>query len=126
MNPFEYANDLMVKESYDVDIEQRKDYKVFLINRSLSYQPDLIYIINEMNRYPDVEKKLHYDFLHSIIPKKKRPRKFWIKGKKLENLALVKEFFKYSNSKAETVLSVLTDGDIEYIKNKTKITNWEI
>jgi|TARA_B100001971_G_scaffold192333_1_gene196515 hypothetical protein len=118
MNPFEYANDLMVKESYDVDIEQRKDYKVFLINRSLSYQPDLIYIINEMNRYPDVEKKLHYDFLHSIIPKKKRPRKFWIKGKKLENLALVKEFFKYSNSKAETVLSVLTDGDIEYIKNK--------
>jgi len=118
MNPFEYANDLMVKESYDVDIEQRKDYKVFLINRSLSYQPDLIHIINEMNRYPDVEKKLHYDFLHSIIPKKKRPRKFWIKGKKLENLALVKEFFKYSNSKAETVLSVLTDGDIEYIKNK--------
>ena len=44
MNPFEYANDLMIKESYDVDIEQRKDYKEFLINRSLSYQPDLIYV----------------------------------------------------------------------------------
>jgi len=118
MNPFEYANDLMIEESYDVDIEQRKDYKEFLINRSLSYQPDLIYAVNEINRYPDVEKKLHYDFLHNIIPKKKRPKKFWIKGKKLENMEIVKEFFKYSNSKAETALDVLTDGDIDYIKSK--------
>ena len=118
MNPFEYANDLMVKESYDVDIEQRKDYKEFLINRSLSYQSDLIYIVNQINKYPDVEKKLHYDFLHVIIQKKKRPRKFWIKGKILENMDIVKEVFKYSNSKAETALSVLTDGDIDYIKIK--------
>tara|TARA_Y100001951_G_scaffold19652_1_gene14706 strand:+ start:3814 stop:4191 length:378 start_codon:yes stop_codon:yes gene_type:complete len=118
MNPFEYANDLMVKESYDVDIEQRKDYKEFLINRSLSYQSDLIYIVNEINKYPDVEKKLHYDFLHGTIAKKKRPRKFWIKGKILENMDIVKEVFKYSNSKAETALSVLTDGDIDYIKIK--------
>ena len=48
MNPFEYANDLMVKESYDMDIEQRKDYKEFLINRSLSYQLDLIYFVNQI------------------------------------------------------------------------------
>ena len=91
MNPFEYANDLMVKEGYDEDIEQRKDYKEFLINRSMSYQPDLIHLVNEINRYPDIEKKLHYDFLHNAIPKKKRPRKFWIKGKKLENMELLKE-----------------------------------
>ena len=118
MNPFEYANDLMIKESYDTDIEQRKDYKEFLINRSLSYQLDLIYAVNEINRYPDVEKKLHYDFLHNIIPKKKRSYKHWIKGKKLENIEIIKEFFKYSNSKAETALTVLTDGDIDYIKSK--------
>ena len=118
MNPFEYANDLMIEESYDTDIEQRKDYKEFLINRSLSYQLDLIYAVNEINRYPDVEKKLHYDFLHNIIPKKKRSKKFWIKGKILENMDIVKEVFKYSNSKAETALSVLTDGDIDYIKIK--------
>jgi hypothetical protein len=118
MNPFEYANDLMTKESYDSEIEDRKDYKKFLINRSLSYQSDLIYIINEVNRFPDIANKIHYDFLHYFIPKKKRPRKFWVKGKKLENLALVKEFFKYSDSKASTALSVLTEGDIEYIKNK--------
>ena len=120
MNPFEYANDLMVKEGYDVDIEERKDYKEFLINRSISYQPDLIHIINEINRYPDVDKKLHYDFLHYIIPKKKRPKKFWVKGKKLENMELIKEYFKYSDSKASTALSVLTEGDIEYIKSMTK------
>ena len=118
MNPFEYANDLMTKEDYEEDIEQRKDYTKFIINRSMSHQPDLIYMINEINKYPDVDKKLHYDFLQRGIPKKKRPYKHWIKGKKLENMELVKEFFKYSNSKAETALSVLTDGDIDYIKNK--------
>ena len=118
MNPFEYANDLMIKENYDTDIEQRKDYKEFLINRSLSYQLDLIYAVNEINRYPDDEKKLHYDFLHKIIHKKKRPYKHWIKGKKLENIEIIKEFFKYSNPKAETALDGLSDGDIDYIKNK--------
>ena len=118
MNPFDYVYDLMSCDCYDDHIEQRKDYKEFLINRSISYQPDLIHIVNEINRYPDVEKKLHYDFLQGVIQKKKRPKKFWIKGKKLENMELVKEFFKYSNSKAATALSVLTDGDIEYIKSK--------
>ena len=118
MNPFDYVYDLLSCECYDEHIEQRKDYKEFLINRSISYQPDLIHIVNEINRYPDVEKKLHYDFLQGVIQKKKRPKKFWIKGKKLENMELVKEFFKYSNSKAATALSVLTDGDIEYIKSK--------
>ena len=118
MNPFEYANDLMTKESYDSEIKDRKDYKKFLINRSLSYQMDLIYIVNEINKFTDIDNKTHYDFLYNIIPKKKRPRKFWAKAKRLENLALVKEFFKYSDSKASTALSVLTERDIEYIKNK--------
>ncbi len=69
MNPFEYANDLMTKESYDSEIKDRKDYKKFLINRSLSYQSDLIYIINEVNRFPDIANKIHYDFLYNIIRK---------------------------------------------------------
>ena len=33
-------------------------------------------------------------------------------------MEIVKEFFKYSNSKAETALDVLSDGDIDYIKSK--------
>ena len=81
MNPFEYANDLMTKSDCHSDIDQRKDYNKFIINRSLSYHSDLIHNVNEINKYPDVESKLHYDFLDNVIPKKKRSKKYWIKTK---------------------------------------------
>ena len=116
MNPFEYASDLITKEHYDSDISERKDYKKFLINRTLSYHIDLLHYINEMNLYTDVDDKLHYDFLYHSIDKKKRARKFWIKGKKIENIELIKSYFNYSNSKAEAALSLLSESDIEHIK----------
>ena len=49
MNPFEYAHDLVTKESYDEEVPDRKDYKQFLINRTLSYHNDIIHFVNEMN-----------------------------------------------------------------------------
>ena len=65
MNPFEYAHDLITKNKYDSDIPDRKDYKQFLLNRTLSYHNDLIHYINELNRYPDISDKGHYDFIIS-------------------------------------------------------------
>ena len=88
MNPFQYANDLMNKKDYDGDcIRERKDYKAFFVNRSLSYQPDLIHYANMMNENPMVETKAHYDFLHQTVEKKKRPFRPWIKTKKLYDLS---------------------------------------
>ena len=116
MNPFEYAHDLITKEVYDDEIPQRKDYKKFLINRTLSYYQDIVHIINEVNILPDISNQLHYDFIHKIVPKKKRSKKYWVKAKKYENLKVVKEYYNYSNQKALTALSVLSDKDIETIK----------
>ena len=119
MNPFEYANDLMKKKDYDGDcIRERKDYKPFFINRSLSYHPDLIYNANMMNEYPILEVKAHYDFLHQTVEKKKRPFRSWIKTKKLEDLAVVKEYYKYSNKRALECLDILTEGDIKSLREK--------
>ncbi len=110
MNPFQYANDLMKKKEYVGDcIRERKDYKPFFINRSLSYQPDLI---------PMLETKAHYDFLHQTVDKKKRPFRGWIKAKKLDDLAIVKEYYKYSNKRALESLSILSESDIQYMKEK--------
>jgi len=119
MNPFEYANDLMKKKDYDGDcIRERKDYKPFFINRSLSYHPDLIYNANMMNENPMLDIKAHYDFLHQTVDKKKRPFKGWIKAKKLEDLAVVKEYYKYSNKRALECLDILTEGDITSLREK--------
>ena len=119
MNPFEYANDLMKKKDYDGDdIRERKDYKPFFINRSLSYYPDLIYNANMMNENPMLEVKAHYDFLHQTVEKKKRPFRGWIKAKKLEDLAVVKEYYKYSNKRALECLDILTEVNINHLREK--------
>jgi site-specific recombinase XerD len=119
MNPFQYANDLMKKKDYVGDcIRERKDYKPFFINRSLSYQPDLIHYANMMNENPMLETKAHYDFLHQTVEKRKRPFRAWIKAKKLDDLTIVKEYYKYSNKKALESLNILTENDINKLKQR--------
>ena len=119
MNPFQYANDLMNKKEYVGDcIRERKDYKPFFVNRSLSYQPDLIHYANMMNENPMLETKAHYDFLHETVDKRKRPFRAWIKAKKLDDLAIVKEYYKYSNKKALESLNILTEDDINKLKQR--------
>jgi chemotaxis protein CheY-P-specific phosphatase CheC len=117
VSPFDIAHDLTSKERYDSDVSEMKSYTKFLLNRTLSYHPDLIAYANEMNIHIDVSDRLHYDFLHYSIDKKRRSKKFWAKSKKYEHLELVKEYFNYSNQKALSALSVLSDKDIETITN---------
>ena len=115
VSPFDLAHDLTSKERYEAESCEMKEYKTFLINRSLSYHGDLIGYVNEMNVHTDVCNRFHYDFLHHSIPKKKRSKKYWSKVKKIEHLEMVKEYFNYSNQKALSALSVLSDSDIETI-----------
>jgi hypothetical protein len=68
-----------------------------------------------MNVHTDVNNRFHYDFLHHSIPKKKRSKKCWSTSKQIEHLEMVKEYFNYSNQKALSALSVLSDSDIETI-----------
>jgi uncharacterized lipoprotein YehR (DUF1307 family) len=117
VSPFDLAHDLTSKDRYDSEACDNKQYTKFLINRSLSYHIDLIAYVNEMNVHTDLSDRLHYDFLHHSIDKKKRAKKYWAKSKKYEHLEMVKEYFKYSNQKALSALSVLSDEGIETIKN---------
>tara|TARA_B110000438_G_scaffold106696_1_gene104930 strand:+ start:20 stop:463 length:444 start_codon:yes stop_codon:yes gene_type:complete len=117
VSPFDLAHDLTTRERYDSDVSEMKSYTKFLLNRTLSYHPDLIAYANEMNIHIDVSDKLHYDYMHHSIDKKRRSKKYWAKSKKYEYLEMVKEYFNYSNQKALSALSVLSDSDIETIKN---------
>lgn len=117
VSPFDLAHDLTTRERYDSDVSEMKSYTKFLLNRTLSYHPDLIAYANEMNVHTDVSNKLHYDYMHHSIDKKRRSKKYWAKSKKYEHLEMVKEYFNYSNQKALSALSVLSDSDIETIKN---------
>ena len=119
INPFEFLNSInsTKKNLMDVDIDTEKSYNSFLVNRSLSYFPDTIFMSNEMNRLHHLDNKMQYDFLINIVRKKKRFSK-WDKPDERAGLECVKEYFGYSESKAKQAIVLLTESQIKTIKNK--------
>lgn len=94
-----------------------KSYQPYLVNKTFSYYLDTVLYSNEMNLHADVDNKLQFDYLLNSI----RPRKRfspWNKKEIDSDIEVIKEYYGYSNRKAEEVLSILSDAQIEYIKSK--------
>ena len=99
------------------DIGWEKNYPPYVINKCLSQHMDTIMYANEMNRLPNIDKRLQYDFFINTI----RPRKRfspWGKKKKVNDLDLVKQYYGYSNEKAKQALRILSPDQLDYIRNK--------
>ena len=94
-----------------------KNYPPYVINKCLSQHMDTIMYANEMNRLPNLDKRLQYDFFINTI----RPRKRfspWSKKQKVDDLDLVKQYYDYSNEKAKQALRILSPDQLDYIRNK--------
>ena len=93
-----------------------KKYPPFIINKCLAPFPDTVHLVNEMNVNHHLDSKLQFDFLlNSIRPRERYTP--WLKAKKIKNLDYVKEYYGYSNEKAKVALDILSDEQIETIKN---------
>ena len=120
ISPFDFANSInYTKENLMVDDWSEKQYNAFIINKSLSHGIDTVVAANEMNARPHLDAKLQYDFLCGFVRKKKRFNK-WLKAEKEENLEIIKEYFGYSNVRAQEALRLLSEADIEAIKGLLK------
>jgi len=121
-NPFDYVNSInqtknnLMRETENDQLAE-KGYNAFLSNRALSYHHDTVALANEMNLRSDSDKKLQYEFLLNTVRPKKRFAK-WDKKEDHGDLAAIKEYFGYGESKALQALAVLTDDQIEKIKIK--------
>ena len=114
LNSINYTKDDVFQE----DIEYvTKKYTPFIINRFLSYFPDTIIHVNEMNRLSSLDKKMQYDYLRLAIRKRKRFSK-WLKEEYPEDLECVKQYFGYSNEKAKQVLDLLDAEMIAEMKEE--------
>ena len=118
MNPFDYLKAINeTKKDIMVDDIAEKEYNPFIINRGLSFFRDTILYANEMNRYHHLDHRLQFDFFINIIKKKKRWSK-WIKPQEVANLELIKEYYGYSNEKAKSALSLMSNEQIEELKQR--------
>ena len=94
-----------------------KRYAPFIVNKCVAPFQDTIMLVNEINQFHHLDKKLQFDFLiNSLRPRKRYTP--WVKAMKLENLEYVKEFYGYNNEKAKVALDILTDEQISAIKQK--------
>ena len=88
-----------------------------MINRSLSYFNDTVILANEMNKYHHLDGRLQYSFLINIVRKRKRFSK-WNKPQKHNDIEVVKQYYGYSNEKAEQVLPLLSQPQLLELRKK--------
>ena len=122
MKPFDYVNEILQgKKNLIVDDETEKGYNPYLTNKALSNHLDCIGLANEMNQRPHLDNKLQFLFFINTVRSMKRPFNKWEKAEKLEDLECVKTYYGYSDSKARQAILLLTEEQIQIIRQKTDI-----
>ncbi len=98
--------------------QDERSYPKFMVGRALSNYPDTVLVANELNKHPNLDNKLHYDFCLNIIKPFKRPYSKWFKKVEDADLQVIKEYYGYSDAKAMEILNILTNDQISELKNK--------
>ena len=95
----EWLNSINVtkKNLIDEDPSLEKEYPPYIINRCFSGHIDSIMFANELNKYPNLDKKLQYDFFLNSLRKKKRFSP-WLRKDQIKNIDLIKQYYGYSLS----------------------------
>ena len=104
--------------SSDTTMEYHEsDYKQRVINKGLSYFIDSILYVNEVNQRHYLTNKQHYDYMFNSLRKKKRFSK-WHKKTPVDNVDLVMQSYKYSQTKAEEAIKLLSDAQIDELRDR--------
>jgi hypothetical protein len=109
---------LQTKEYALLTEQDEKSYSAFMVNRALSFHRDTVLLANEMNKFTTLDNKLKYDFLINIVRAQKRQYSKWHKKAQSIDLSAVKEYYGYSDAKAEEALKILSDDQISEIKKQ--------
>ena len=118
ISPFDFANAINhSKENLIVDDWSEKQYNAWIVNKSMSYGADTVIYANEMNSRPHLDRRLQFDFLINTVRPRKRFNK-WLKPETVDVLATIQEYYGYSIDKARQVLPLLSDLQLETLKNK--------
>lgn len=109
---------LQTKQPFILNEQDEKAYSPFMVNKALSFHKDTVLFANEMNKYPSLDKKLQADFLLNIVRAYKRPYSKWFKKAQSRDLSVVKEYYGYSDAKAEEACKILSDDQITSMKKQ--------
>lgn len=114
---FTFVNDISFTKHGLFNEETESKYEPYMINKAFSLSVDCVLYVNELNLYYDLPKVMQHDYLINSIRSRKRFEK-WPKAEKNDDLQAIKEYYKYSDSKARSALSILDKKQIAIIKEK--------
>ena len=127
-SPFTYINSIGFHKDSDMiyDEEFDKLYSIFLTNRFFSYHLDTLFMANQMNRIPSFSynktdntqiQKAHYLAMLNLVRKRKRFGGWYKDSIERKNkIDVICEYYDMSNEKAKYVLDILSDDEIQNIK----------
>jgi len=116
---FDYLNS--INQTKNDIMENESDYNNFMVARGLSYFPDTIMFANEINLYPSIDSRMHYDYLLHSVSSRKRFSK-WFKPEKDQRIDVVMKLLECNRDKASAALEILPkeiiDKAMEIYSNK--------
>jgi hypothetical protein len=119
-NPFDFVKSVSYdKKDIMVDAVEENAYAPFLINKSLSYHQDSLFMTNEMNNRSHLDNRLQYVFLLNTLRKRQRFSK-WDKPYLSKKIETIKSYYKISTLKAKEYMEVLSDKQVRELKNRMK------
>ena len=119
-SPFDWLNAVNDnKRDLIAEGEPESSYNPFMVNRGLSYFVDTVMYASEMDRMSQLDKKLQFDFLRLSVRKRRRFSK-WAKKQAGDDVQAVSDYYKYSIRRAAEVLPILTDEQLEAIREWAK------
>jgi len=118
MSFFDIVNELTASKEYAYSEEKDKDIDVYMINLAMSNFYDCIMHANVMNGFPDISKRMLYDYYHFAIQPKKKRFAPWPKQKQDADVKLISDFYACNLNLAEQYLKLLTPEQVEEIRTK--------
>lgn len=115
---FEILNSLNMskKDIWQDSEEVEKTYSPFVINMMMARSISSIQYANEVNRFQEITKEQHYQYMLHGVPKEKRFNKgFKLDKVDVDVLKYIKEWYEYSDKKATEALELLSEEEIQYI-----------
>lgn len=106
----------LIRDAVD-PVTVAKIYSPFLTNRALSYHVSSIMEANMLNGMGHIDNQLQFDCLLSMVRREKRFSK-WFKPEVNETLNLIAEHYQCNKIRAQEILSILTQDQIEMIREQ--------
>jgi len=105
----------LTKDADLIDSFNESDYPAWVVNRAMSFYPDTILQVNEMNQRSAIPKILQYKYLLNSVRKKNRYSP-WLKVKVDPDVAVIKEYYGYSTRKAKEMIPLISKESLHQMK----------